>query len=152
MFSGGKDSIFVSNLIFQATRFLPFSFEKSRGSKIKILFKVETIYDCLSFAKSCLFWKSYLSLLLGVLCLSYDIGFAITNFHECLVMNYIDDLLSFLQGLCVTSSSRHLPWSKRLKLKQCLTKHHMIGRTDWHCLVKRNACLRCRNVNSGDGN
>ncbi|KAG5032019.1 hypothetical protein JHK82_015614 [Glycine max] len=46
------------------------------------------------------------------------------------------------QGLCVTSSSRHLPWSKRLKLKQCLTKHHMIGRTDWHCLVKRNACLR----------
>ena len=79
MFSGGKDSIFVSNLIFQATRFLPFSFEKSRGRKIKILFKVETIYDC-------------------------------------------------------------------------LTKHHMIGRTDWHCLVKRNACLRCRNVNSGDGN
>lgn len=68
------------------------------------------------------------------------------------IMNWINDLLSFLQGLFVTSSSRRLPWSKRLKLKQCLTKHHMIGRTDWHCLVKRNACLRCRNVNSGDGN
>ncbi|KAK7301553.1 hypothetical protein RJT34_12419 [Clitoria ternatea] len=45
------------------------------------------------------------------------------------------------QGLYLTSSSRHLPWSRRLKLRPCLTKHHMIGRTDWHCLLKRNICL-----------
>ncbi|XP_061362968.1 uncharacterized protein LOC133306655 [Gastrolobium bilobum] len=45
------------------------------------------------------------------------------------------------QGLYVTSSSRRLSWSKRLKLKQCLTKHHMIGRTDWHHLLKHNICL-----------
>ncbi|KAL2340928.1 hypothetical protein Fmac_008868 [Flemingia macrophylla] len=45
------------------------------------------------------------------------------------------------QGLYVTSSSRHFPWSKRLKLKPCLRKHHMIGRADWHCPVKRNICL-----------
>ncbi|ESW10034.1 hypothetical protein PHAVU_009G176100 [Phaseolus vulgaris] len=45
------------------------------------------------------------------------------------------------QGLYVTSSLKNLPWSKRMKLKQCLTKHHMNGRTDWHCLVKRNICL-----------
>ncbi|XP_027333348.1 uncharacterized protein LOC113848144 isoform X2 [Abrus precatorius] len=45
------------------------------------------------------------------------------------------------QGLYVTSSSRRLPWNKRMKLKQCLTKHHMIGRTDWQCLLKRNICL-----------
>ncbi|KAK2442907.1 hypothetical protein P8452_21322 [Trifolium repens] len=45
------------------------------------------------------------------------------------------------QGLYVTPSTRHLSWSKRLKLKQCLTKHHMIGRTDWHHLLKHNICL-----------
>lgn len=45
------------------------------------------------------------------------------------------------QGLYVTSSTRHLSWSKRMKLKQCLTKHHMIGRTDWHHLLKQNICL-----------
>ncbi|CAL5203310.1 unnamed protein product [Lathyrus oleraceus] len=45
------------------------------------------------------------------------------------------------QGLYVTPSTRHLSWSKRLKLKQCLTKHHMIGRTSWHHLSKHNVCL-----------
>ncbi|CAK8566753.1 unnamed protein product [Lathyrus sativus] len=45
------------------------------------------------------------------------------------------------QGLYVTPSTRHLSWNKRLKLKQCLTKHHMIGRTSWHHLSKHNICL-----------
>ncbi|KAI4336184.1 hypothetical protein L6164_014740 [Bauhinia variegata] len=45
------------------------------------------------------------------------------------------------QGSYVTFSSRNLSWSKRTKLKQCLTKHHFVGRTDWHFRVKRNVCL-----------
>ncbi|XP_027332038.1 uncharacterized protein LOC113847254 [Abrus precatorius] len=45
------------------------------------------------------------------------------------------------QGLYVTFSSRHLSWSKRLKLKQCLTKCHLIGRADWHYLLNQNICL-----------
>ncbi|KAK4264359.1 hypothetical protein QN277_025550 [Acacia crassicarpa] len=44
---------------------------------------------------------------------------------------------STAQGSCVTFSSRHAPWSKRLKLMQCSTKHHRVGRTDWHDLFKR---------------
>ncbi|KAI4343731.1 hypothetical protein L6164_011045 [Bauhinia variegata] len=46
------------------------------------------------------------------------------------------------QGSYMTISSRHLTWSKSLKLKQCFTKHHMVGRTHWHFLLKRNVCLR----------
>ncbi|KAJ1439081.1 hypothetical protein SESBI_02864 [Sesbania bispinosa] len=45
------------------------------------------------------------------------------------------------QGLYVTFSSRHLPSSKRLKLKQCLTKRHLIGRADWHYILKQTICL-----------
>ncbi|XP_054804511.1 uncharacterized protein LOC129307677 isoform X2 [Prosopis cineraria] len=45
-------------------------------------------------------------------------------------------MISTTQGSCVTFSSRHMPWSKSLKLKQCLTKHHRVGRTDWHYLLK----------------
>ncbi|KAI9108902.1 hypothetical protein K1719_020207 [Acacia pycnantha] len=41
------------------------------------------------------------------------------------------------QGSCVAFSSSHAPWSKSLKLKQCSTKHHRVGRTDWHYLFKR---------------
>ncbi|KAJ1398254.1 hypothetical protein SESBI_31250, partial [Sesbania bispinosa] len=47
-------------------------------------------------------------------------------------------------GLYVTFSSRHLPSSKRLKLKQCLTKRHLIGRADWHYILKQTICLRWR--------
>ncbi|OIV96956.1 hypothetical protein TanjilG_00538 [Lupinus angustifolius] len=43
------------------------------------------------------------------------------------------------QGFYVISSSRRLSWSKRLQMKQCLTKCHMIGRTDY--LSKQNICL-----------
>ncbi|ESW27441.1 hypothetical protein PHAVU_003G202200 [Phaseolus vulgaris] len=39
------------------------------------------------------------------------------------------------QGLFVAFSSRHLLWSKRLKLKQCLSKCHLIGRADWHYIL-----------------
>ncbi|XP_027916559.1 uncharacterized protein LOC114175912 isoform X2 [Vigna unguiculata] len=39
------------------------------------------------------------------------------------------------QGLFVAFSSRQLLWSKRLKLKQCLSKCHLIGRADWHCIL-----------------
>ncbi|XP_054820363.1 uncharacterized protein LOC129319346 isoform X2 [Prosopis cineraria] len=42
------------------------------------------------------------------------------------------------QGVYLTSSSRRFILSKRMQLKRCLTKHHMIGRTDWHGLLKRN--------------
>ncbi|KAF7838308.1 uncharacterized protein G2W53_006790 [Senna tora] len=42
------------------------------------------------------------------------------------------------QGSYVTFSSRLVPWRKSLKLKQCITKHHTVGRTDWHCLLKQN--------------
>lgn len=42
----------------------------------------------------------------------------------------------------MTFSSRDLPWNKRLKLKQCLTKHHLIGRADLHCILKRSITLR----------
>ncbi|RHN63494.1 hypothetical protein MtrunA17_Chr4g0058851 [Medicago truncatula] len=45
------------------------------------------------------------------------------------------------QGLNVTFSTRNLPWNKRLKLKQCLTKHHLIGRADWHHMLKQTTCL-----------
>ncbi|XP_057420484.1 uncharacterized protein LOC130714593 [Lotus japonicus] len=45
------------------------------------------------------------------------------------------------QGLYVTFSSRDLPWNKRLKLKQCLSKHHLIGRADFHCILKRSITL-----------
>ncbi|KAK7265667.1 hypothetical protein RJT34_33290 [Clitoria ternatea] len=45
------------------------------------------------------------------------------------------------QGLYVTFSSRHLSWSKRVKLKQCLTKCHLIGRSDWHYVLKQDICL-----------
>ncbi|MED6186605.1 hypothetical protein PIB30_068331 [Stylosanthes scabra] len=38
-------------------------------------------------------------------------------------------------------SSRRSLCSKRLKLKQCLTKSHLIGRADWHCISKQNICL-----------
>ncbi|RDX81821.1 hypothetical protein CR513_37453, partial [Mucuna pruriens] len=48
------------------------------------------------------------------------------------------------RGLFVTFSSRHLSWSKRMKLKQCLTKRHLIGRADWHCILKQTICLRWR--------
>ncbi|KAK7330509.1 hypothetical protein VNO77_24704 [Canavalia gladiata] len=45
------------------------------------------------------------------------------------------------QGLYVTFSSRHLSWSRRLNLKQCLTKRHLIGRADWHYILKQSICL-----------
>ncbi|XP_057720432.1 uncharacterized protein LOC130932204 isoform X1 [Arachis stenosperma] len=45
------------------------------------------------------------------------------------------------QGLYMTFSSRRSLCSKRLKLKQCLTKSHLIGRADWHCISKQNICL-----------
>ncbi|XP_061366827.1 uncharacterized protein LOC133309970 [Gastrolobium bilobum] len=45
------------------------------------------------------------------------------------------------QGLYVTFSSRHLTWSKRLKLKQCLTKRHLIGRADWNYILKHTISL-----------
>ncbi|CAJ2664343.1 unnamed protein product [Trifolium pratense] len=45
------------------------------------------------------------------------------------------------QGLYVTFSSRNLPRSKSLKLKQCLTKRHLIGRADWHHILKQTSCL-----------
>ncbi|KAJ7945843.1 Embryo defective protein [Quillaja saponaria] len=46
-----------------------------------------------------------------------------------------------LQGSYLTLSSRTLSWSKRLKLKEYQTKHHVVGRTDWHYIVKHNICL-----------
>ncbi|KAJ7956211.1 Embryo defective protein [Quillaja saponaria] len=46
-----------------------------------------------------------------------------------------------LQGSYLTSSSRTLSWSKRLKLKQYQTKYHAVGRIDWHYVVKHNICL-----------
>ncbi|TKY55224.1 hypothetical protein E2542_SST19638 [Spatholobus suberectus] len=45
------------------------------------------------------------------------------------------------QGLFVSFSSRHLSWSKGLKLKQCLTKRHLIERADWHYILKQTICL-----------
>lgn len=45
------------------------------------------------------------------------------------------------QGLYMISPSRHLSWSERLKVKQRLTKHHMIGRADLHHQLKQNICL-----------
>ncbi|XP_058733626.1 uncharacterized protein LOC131605264 [Vicia villosa] len=45
--------------------------------------------------------------------------------------------------LYVTFSSRNnLPWSKSMKLKQCFTKLHFIGRADWHHrMLKQTNCL-----------
>ncbi|XP_004508882.1 uncharacterized protein [Cicer arietinum] len=45
------------------------------------------------------------------------------------------------QGFHVSFSSRNSPWSKRMKLKQCLTKPHLIGRADWHRVLKQTICL-----------
>ncbi|CAB4311162.1 unnamed protein product [Prunus armeniaca] len=46
-----------------------------------------------------------------------------------------------MQGSYVTYPSRPLSWSKGLKLKQYVTTHHMVGRTDNCIMLKRNICL-----------
>ncbi|PQP99524.1 uncharacterized protein Pyn_14515 [Prunus yedoensis var. nudiflora] len=46
-----------------------------------------------------------------------------------------------MQGSYVTYPSRPLSWSKGLKLKQYVTTHHMVGRTDNCIMLKRSICL-----------
>ncbi|CAJ1943822.1 unnamed protein product [Sphenostylis stenocarpa] len=48
------------------------------------------------------------------------------------------------QGLFVAFSSRNLLCSKRLKLKQCLSKRHLIGRADWHYILSVGPSHICR--------
>lgn len=90
-------------------------------------------------------WYYAHCLFLVVFCL-WSLDFLCSDFKckDIWNMNFVDDLFKFVQGLFVTFSSRDLSWSKRLKLKQCLTKRHLIGRADWHYILKQTICLRWR--------